>query len=77
MCTAELAIFEAGTMLMSVFQVDKLVHVIGDVPVPTGRVRGMVAVLPNTPTVRVDWPGFWPAATMKQLTFDGQLASHV
>ena len=62
----ELAVLEAGTMLMSFFQVDKLVHVIGDVPFPTGRVRGMVAVLPNSPTVRVDWPGFWPPATTKQ-----------
>ena len=62
----ELALLEACTMLMSVFQVDKLVHVMGDVPVPPGRVRGMVAVLPNSPTVYVDWAGLWPPATTKQ-----------
>ena len=50
---------------------------IGDVPVPTGRFRGMVDVLPNAPIVRVDWRSFWLAATMKQLTFHGQHAAHL
>ena len=77
MCTAELAMLEPCTMLVSIFQVAKLVDVIVVVPFPNGRVRGMVTVLPNTPIVLVDWPGFWPPATTKQLTFDGQLSSHV
>ena len=58
------------------FQVGKLGHVIVDVPIPSGKVRGIIAVVLNTPTVHVDRSSFRPLATTEQLTFVGDLASH-